>query len=191
VRIFHLAERADWDAARTSRYYDRSTRGRSLAEEGFVHCAHAHQWQRVRDRFYADVHEPLLLLTIDTDLLDAPVVEEPGEPGSDERFPHVYGAIPLGAVVAVTELAPPAAAPAVRAGAPGRSFSSLLMAEIGVRLVLAVGVMVVSAVVGTLVQESAGEPYGFVATLAAFAAATVVAVVLYRRRERRRDRRVG
>ncbi|MCH1868849.1 DUF952 domain-containing protein [Nocardioides sp. CFH 31398] len=185
MRIFHLAERADWEAARGGRYYDRSTRGASLAEVGFVHCAHAHQWQVVRDRFYSDVTEPLLLLTIDTDLLDAPVVEEPGEPGSSERFPHVYGAIPVAAVVAVTELAPPSAAPAAQDPAGGRSFSSLLMAEIGVRVVLAVGVMVVAALVGTLVQESAGPPYGLLATMAAFAAATVAAVVLYRRRERR------
>lgn len=188
MRIFHLAERSDWEDARAGRYYDRSTRGRSLAEVGFVHCSHAHQWQRVRDAVYDDVTEPLLLLTIDTDLLDAPVVEEPGDPGSTERFPHVYGAIPLGAVVAVTELqAPTTPARPDRGADPagGRSFSSLLMAEIGVRVVLAFAVMVVSALAGTLVQGAAGEPWGLLAAVVGFVVATAVAVVVYRRRERR------
>ena len=36
--LFHVAEAADWDAARRSGRYGRSTRGRSLEDVGFVHC---------------------------------------------------------------------------------------------------------------------------------------------------------
>jgi uncharacterized protein (DUF952 family) len=58
----------------------------------------------VRAAFYADVTEPLVLLEIETDLLDVPVVEESPAPGVTETFPHVYGAVPPSAVVAVTDL---------------------------------------------------------------------------------------
>ena len=101
MRIFHVATRADWEAAQASGAYTTSTRGVSLAEEGFIHAARADQWETVHAAYYADVTEPLVLLEIDTDLLDVPVVEEPPTPGATETFPHVYGALPPAAVVAV------------------------------------------------------------------------------------------
>ncbi|MCW2814483.1 MAG: hypothetical protein JWN84_1938 [Nocardioides sp.] len=98
MRLFHIATVTDWDAARASGRYTTSTRGRTLAEEGFIHASRGDQWQGVRERFYADVTEPLVLLVIDTDRLGSPVVEE-GVPDSDETFPHVYGPIEADAVV--------------------------------------------------------------------------------------------
>jgi uncharacterized protein (DUF952 family) len=104
MRIFHIATVADWEAAQASGAYTTSTRGVTLEQEGFIHASRADQWQAVRAAFYADVTEPLVLLEIDTDLLDAPVVDEPPAPGIDETFPHVYGAIAPAAVVEVTRL---------------------------------------------------------------------------------------
>jgi uncharacterized protein (DUF952 family) len=105
VRIFHIATLADWSAAERSGSYTTSTHGVTLAEQGFIHASRSDQWTGVRSRFYAGVTEPLVLLEIDTDLLDVPVVEEPPAPGIEETFPHVYGAIRTGAVVAVRHLA--------------------------------------------------------------------------------------
>jgi uncharacterized protein (DUF952 family) len=104
-RLFHLALRRDWEAARESeaRDYRVSTRGRTLAEEGFLHASYAHQWQGVQDAYYADVTEPLVLLEVDPALLDVPVVEEVPA-GGDEAYPHVYGPLPVSAVVSVREL---------------------------------------------------------------------------------------
>ena len=104
MRIFHIATAADWAEARQSGSYTTSTRGRSLAEEGFIHASRADQWEGVRERFYADVEEPLVLLEVDTDLLDVPWVEEPPAPGVAETFPHVYGPVRREAVVGVREL---------------------------------------------------------------------------------------
>lgn len=101
--LFHLALRSDWEAAQEAGEYQVSTRGRTLAEEGFLHASHAHQWRAVRDAYYADVTEPLVLLEVDPALLDVPVVEEVPV-GGDEAFPHVYGPLPVTAVVAVTQL---------------------------------------------------------------------------------------
>lgn len=208
MRIFHVALASEWRAAQGGSYYDRSTRGRSLAEVGFVHCSRADQWQRVRETVYGDVDEPLVLLTIDTDRLDAPVVEEPADPasadpaGRGERFPHVYGAVPLDAVVGVTPLRSPARGSGPITGpdagpdagpdgaadpAGGRSFSSLLMAEIGVRLGLAVAVMTLAVLVGTLAEAALGEGGGLLGALGALVLGIAAAVVAYRRWDRRTE----
>jgi uncharacterized protein (DUF952 family) len=105
VRIFHVATLADWERACAAGSYTTSTLGRSLAEEGFIHASRADQWRGVLERFYGGVAEPLVLLEIDTGLLDVPVVEEPPAPGVAETFPHVYGAVPVAAVTSVTPLA--------------------------------------------------------------------------------------
>ena len=98
MRIFHIATVADWEAAQASGAYTTSTRGVTLEQEGFIHASRADQWQGVRERFYAGVTEPLLLLVIETDLLTSPVVEEvPAD--ATESFPHVYGPINTSAVV--------------------------------------------------------------------------------------------
>jgi glutathione S-transferase len=104
VRIFHVATAADWAQAQVSGAYTTSTVGVSLEAEGFIHASRADQWEAVRARYYSDVPEPLVLLEIDTDLLDVPWVEELPAPGAPETFPHVYGPLSPLAVVAVTPL---------------------------------------------------------------------------------------
>jgi uncharacterized protein (DUF952 family) len=102
-RLFHVAFGRDWEAAKEAGEYRVSTRGRTLAEEGFLHASYAHQWQGVRDAYFGDVTEPLVLLEVDPALLDVPVVDEVPAGGA-EAFPHVYGPLPVAAVVAVREL---------------------------------------------------------------------------------------
>jgi uncharacterized protein (DUF952 family) len=104
MRIFHIATLADWTDAQASGAYTTSTVGVTLEEEGFLHASRADQWEGVRARYYADVTEPLVLLEIDTDLLDVPVIEESPAAGVTETFPHVYGALDPAAVVSVTSL---------------------------------------------------------------------------------------
>ncbi|MCW2842957.1 MAG: hypothetical protein JWN22_873 [Nocardioides sp.] len=96
--IYHLALVSEWEAAQRSGSYTTSTLGVTLEEEGFIHASHEHQWEGVRERFYAGVDEPLVLLVVDTDLLGSPVVEEVPD-GASEAFPHVYGPIEPAAVV--------------------------------------------------------------------------------------------
>ncbi|MCW2943826.1 MAG: hypothetical protein JWR24_543 [Actinoallomurus sp.] len=100
MTIFHIAERPDWDAAREAGGpYEMSTRGRTLAEEGFIHASRDEEQVRtVQGAFYADLDD-LVLLTIDTDGLDVR-----HEPVGDDVFPHIYGPVPLGAVVEVRSL---------------------------------------------------------------------------------------
>ena len=103
MRIYHVASRSDWERALRSGVYTTSTRGRTLEQEGFLHAARADQVAAVLERFYADVAEPLLLLEVDTDLLDVPWQEDPVD---HDTFPHVYGPLPTSAVVDVRPVGP-------------------------------------------------------------------------------------
>jgi uncharacterized protein (DUF427 family)/uncharacterized protein (DUF952 family) len=97
MRIFHVATEADWRRALETGAYTTSTRGRTLAQEGFIHASRREQVGGVLSTFYADVDEPLVVLEIETDLLDVPWREETVEGG--ETFPHVYGVLRPPAVV--------------------------------------------------------------------------------------------
>lgn len=101
MRIFHVATAADWAEAQRTGAYTTSTLGVTLEQEGFLHAARADQWRGVLERYYADVTEPLVLLEVETDLLDVPWREDPV---GDDTFPHVYGALSPDAVVGVQEL---------------------------------------------------------------------------------------
>jgi regulation of enolase protein 1 (concanavalin A-like superfamily)/uncharacterized protein (DUF952 family) len=100
--LLHLTERALWDAALASGTYEMSTRGRTLQEEGFIHTSLRHQVVAVAGFLYDGWTGPgdLVLLTIDSDRLTAPLRYEPPAPGADD-FPHIYGPIPVDAVVKV------------------------------------------------------------------------------------------
>ncbi len=150
-RLLHLALRADWEAAGRTGSYTVSTRGRSLEDEGFIHASRDHQWEAVRDRYYADVTEPLVLLVIDPDRLRAPVVDEVPE-GGDEAFPHIRGPINTDAVVQVIDL-----------DEHGRvrptTFSSLFLREMFRNLLVASGLLV-AVVAGALVGQAIDSRWG-------------------------------
>ena len=96
--LLHIATVEAWAAAEACGSYTAD----SLATAGFIHCCEERQLAWV-----VQAHFPgrtgLLLLHIDTTRLDAEVKYENLE-GGTELFPHVYGAIPVAAVVAVTTL---------------------------------------------------------------------------------------
>lgn len=88
-RLYHLALASDWDPEADE--YRGSTLGRTLDEEGFVHCSTAGQVQPTADRFYTGRRD-VVLLTLDPARIGAPIRVESG-------FPHVYGPLPTAAVV--------------------------------------------------------------------------------------------
>jgi uncharacterized protein (DUF952 family) len=173
--IFHLAFASDWAAAQEAGAYTISTRGRTLAEEGFIHCSRGDQWTRVRERFYGDVTEPLLLLQIDTDRLDVPVLDESGEPDSAETFPHVYGPIPLDAVVKAMPVPAPTTPTTPTTTAqpkptPGESFGRTFLTEMFVNMALVVLILVTTSIglgVGNAFGDEVAPLVGVVAGVAA------------------------
>ncbi|MEU7002644.1 DUF952 domain-containing protein [Nonomuraea sp. NPDC046570] len=96
--ILHLALADDWQHARGTGEYLISTLGRTLQQEGYIHCcATDTQLHGVAHRYYSDVREPLIVLEIDPTGLDIRL-ETP--PGATEAFPHLYGPLPITAVTA-------------------------------------------------------------------------------------------
>lgn len=99
--IHHLAMPGDWAAAFDTGEYRMSTRGSTIDDVGFIHCSTRAQVEATANRFYRDV-EQLVVLTIDPATVGSPIRYEPPEPGSDQLFPHIYGPLPISAVVDAT-----------------------------------------------------------------------------------------
>lgn len=99
-RVLHLAHVDEWNQTLLTGWFDRSTRGRTLAQEGFIHTSAADQVRGVAANFYADDPEPLLLLVIDIAATEAAGSPLRWDPVGDSAFPHFYGPIPRDAVVA-------------------------------------------------------------------------------------------
>lgn len=98
--MFHITTTAAWQHAQDTGAYAAD----SLATEGFIHCSDPHQVAWVANtRFRGRVD--LVVLHIREEALDARVRRENLE-GGEWLFPHVYGSIAVGAVVAVTPLLP-------------------------------------------------------------------------------------
>jgi uncharacterized protein (DUF952 family) len=109
AELLHITERSVWESARESGTYEMSTRGLTLREVGFIHCSLRHQLPAVARMLY-DGWDPakLVVLVIDSERLSVPVRYEPPEPaafdggesgGAVEEFPHIYGPLPVTAVV--------------------------------------------------------------------------------------------
>jgi uncharacterized protein (DUF952 family) len=90
--IFHLAEPEAWAAS------DEAYRPPSIETEGFVHCSTRDQLLGVATAFYPG-RDDLVLLTIDTGLLDEATLVYEDLYDHGDVFPHVYGPLPTSAVV--------------------------------------------------------------------------------------------
>jgi glutathione S-transferase len=100
--IYHIASAADWEQARRDGEYTTSTRGVSLAEQGFIHASTAPQVAPVANAFYGNGKD-LVVLVIDTGRLGPELRYEP-VPGWDDPFPHLYGPLNVDAVVTTLPL---------------------------------------------------------------------------------------
>lgn len=101
THVLHLTELSRW---RRGGDVD----AESLATQGFLHASCDESVMlAVANAFYAEPAEPLVVLVVDTDLVDAEIRWEAADPapppgvGADVLFPHVFGPIPRRAVVAV------------------------------------------------------------------------------------------
>ncbi len=98
--ILHITTRAAWDTAVTQNEY----RDASLETEGFIHCSTVAQVLGPANAFYRG-QKGLVLLGIDPALLDVPVVyEDCYETG--QAFPHIYGPLPVTAVIQIFSFPP-------------------------------------------------------------------------------------
>ncbi|WP_067700500.1 DUF952 domain-containing protein [Nocardia jejuensis] len=101
--LVHICGRAEWEDARAAGEY----RAASLDEAGFIHLSAPYQAHLPANRIFAG-RTDLVLLWLDPARLGSPVKWEPGVPTDPDSmlFPHLFGPLPLAAVVEVREFAP-------------------------------------------------------------------------------------
>jgi uncharacterized protein (DUF952 family)/ribosomal protein S18 acetylase RimI-like enzyme len=102
--LVHLVEPATWRGALA----DGAVRPPSLDDVGFVHLSTPEQVHLPAERIYPGRRD-LALLVVDPTRLPDPVRFEPGVPSdpASMRFPHLYGPLPVTAVIAVVPYRPP------------------------------------------------------------------------------------
>lgn len=99
-RLVHLAERDRWDAARDTGAYLPA----EFTADGFIHLSGLHQVLTPANRFYRG-RDDLVALVVDAHLIADALVWEPGT-GTQEYFPHLYGALGADAVLGEIPFSP-------------------------------------------------------------------------------------
>jgi uncharacterized protein (DUF952 family) len=94
MKIIHMIEEKIWSEVKDQALYF----GDSLKTSEFIHCCLPEQVDFVLQKWFPD-REDIILLEIDSDLLDTPLAFENVE-DSEEKFPHIYGPLNRNAVIA-------------------------------------------------------------------------------------------
>lgn len=98
--ICHITTEDEWNEALAAGEY----RSKDLETETFIHCSYVHQLGKVAESLFGG-RKDLVLLVVDPSKLSCKVVDENLE-GRAEFFPHVYGPLPLDAVIKVLPFPP-------------------------------------------------------------------------------------
>lgn len=97
--VLHLTLEEQWTNALNSGEYRLSTRTKTVDEIGFIHCSFPDQIARMANLHYPDVPQ-IIVLRIDPDRCPAaPLRVEEAEGQLPGQFPHLYGPVPVKAVV--------------------------------------------------------------------------------------------
>jgi uncharacterized protein (DUF952 family) len=96
--IYHMCRRTEWEAARAAGAYRGSSQD---IADGFIHFSTAAQIRESARKHRAGQRE-LVLVTVDPARLGAALKWEPSRDGA--LFPHLYGMLPMEAVVKVDPL---------------------------------------------------------------------------------------
>lgn len=91
--VYKIANSEEWAAAEPAGCYDGSADDR---RDGFIHLSTAGQVAETAAKHFRG-REALLLVALDAAALGEALRYEPSRGG--ELFPHVYGALPLSAVI--------------------------------------------------------------------------------------------
>lgn len=98
TRIFHICRAEEWRAAQARGQYDGSSQDQA---DGFIHFSGADQVVESAAKHRAG-QTGLLLLTVDADRLGGALKWEASRGGA--LFPHLYGPLPLRAVLRAEDL---------------------------------------------------------------------------------------
>jgi len=97
--IYKLLRPAEWAEFSTAGHFDGTPFDH---ESGFIHCSSRAQVQTTAERVFG-TSTPLVVVAVDADALGDSVKWEMA-PSRGEEFPHIYGTLPLTAVVGAYEV---------------------------------------------------------------------------------------
>jgi uncharacterized protein (DUF952 family) len=95
TRLYHITSKMEADKAMRAGEYTPLR----FSVEGFIHCSYREQVVATANRIFRG-RSDLVLLEIDKSKLACKVIDENLEGGA-ELFPHIYGTLPLTAVVRI------------------------------------------------------------------------------------------
>jgi uncharacterized protein (DUF952 family) len=98
--VYHITSENEWTEALAEGEY----RSKNFETETFIHCSYVHQIEEVAGRLFGG-RKDLVLLVVDPSKLSCKVVDENLQ-GGGELYPHVYGPLPLDAVIKVLPFPP-------------------------------------------------------------------------------------
>ena len=96
--IYHMCAKSEWQAAEAAGFYQGSSQD---AADGFIHFSAAEQVITSAAKHRAG-QDGLVLLSVDAGALGQVLKWEPSRGGA--LFPHLYGPLPLAAVIRVDDL---------------------------------------------------------------------------------------
>lgn len=95
---YHMCKRLEWQTAQETGAYNGSSQDQA---DGFIHFSTASQIVESAAKHRAG-QEDLMLLTVDPELLGDALKWEESRGGA--KFPHLYGALPVSAVIRSDDL---------------------------------------------------------------------------------------
>jgi len=103
--IFHVTTKSDWIGAQLTGIYDRSTKGKSFDDVGFIHASTSIQLEGTKNYLYGESNENLVVLVMSQARLVAAGIQVLFEDGgAGDFYPHIYAPIPLALVNDTIEL---------------------------------------------------------------------------------------
>jgi glutathione S-transferase len=103
--IYHIALPQHWQFAMDTGFYTMSTRDATIADEGYMHASFESQVSGTLEKYYRDLPNVCVLVIDTRRVVEAGlrvVVEQLGR--ATEPYPHVYGPVPVDAIVRVRTL---------------------------------------------------------------------------------------
>lgn len=98
--IYHVTTLTEWQQAQGTGIYDRSTKGKSFEQVGFIHASTAIQLEGTKDYVYGATAEGLVVLVISQKALTSAGIEVRLKDGGEGDFyPHIFAPIPVNLIL--------------------------------------------------------------------------------------------
>lgn len=95
--ILHCMKQKTWEQIKHTDSFGKNY----LETDGFIHCSPIEYFWRITPNF-KDIKEPLVLLCLDTEKINAVIKWEDGD-NCGREYPHIYGEINTSAIINVLE----------------------------------------------------------------------------------------